>query len=111
ALNASKSSTFAPFTGTNSLKIGARGDDGTTPFNGLIDEARVTAAAVYTSNFTPSAHLSAVTGTKGLWKFDGQTANDSSGNGNHGTLLGGATFSTDVPAGSSPSYFSLSLNG
>jgi Concanavalin A-like lectin/glucanases superfamily/Ig-like domain from next to BRCA1 gene len=111
ALNASKASTFAPFTGTNSLKIGARGDDGTTPFNGLIDEARVTTAAVYTSNFTPSAHLAAVTGTKGLWKFDGQTASDSSGNGNHGTLLGGAGFSTDVPAGSSPSYFSLSLNG
>jgi hypothetical protein len=43
----SKSSTFAPGTGTNSVKIGARGDDGNATFNGLIDEVRITANAVY----------------------------------------------------------------
>ena len=68
-------------------------------FNGLIDEVRISNAAVYTANFTPSMHLTASSSTKGLWKFDGQTANDSSGNGNNGTLNGGATYSIDVPSG------------
>ena len=36
--------------------------------------------------------------SRALWKFDGQTTNDSSGNGNHGTLQNGATYSTDVPS-------------
>src|SRR6185437_1012863 len=35
---------------------------------------------------------------RGLWKFDGQTANDFSGTGNNGTLQNGATYSTDVPS-------------
>ena len=68
-------------------------------FNGLIDEVRISNAAVYTANFTPQMHLTASSSTKGLWKFDGQTANDSSGNGNNGTLNGGATYSIDVPSG------------
>src|SRR5262249_40874695 len=72
-------------------------------FNSLIDEVRLSSGAVYTGNFTPSAHLTTSAGSatvKGLWKFDGQTANDSSTNGNNGTLQGGATYSTDVPVGS-----------
>jgi hypothetical protein len=96
-LNTLKASTFAPVTGTNSLKVGGRGDDAAATFSGLIDEARVTAAAVYSTNFTPQSHLSSVTGTKGLWKFDDQTANDTSGNSNNGALLNGATFSSDTP--------------
>jgi hypothetical protein len=64
-------------------------------FNGLIDEVRVSAAALYTSNFT--AGLGPGSNVRGLWKFDGQTTNDFSGNGNYGTLQGGATYSTDVP--------------
>ena len=54
--------------------------------------------ALYTSNFTPATNLLATGSTKGLWKFDGQTVNDASGNGNHGTLVSGA-YSTDVPGG------------
>ena len=68
------------------------------PFNGLVDEVRVSSGAVYSVNFTPQGCLSAGAQTKGLWKFDGQTTNDSSGNGNTGSLQGGATYSTDVPA-------------
>jgi hypothetical protein len=34
---------------------------------------------------------------RGLWKFDGLTADDFSGNANDGTLQNGATYSTDVP--------------
>jgi len=97
ALAGSKASTFTPVSGTMSLKIGARGYDGTFRFNGLIDEVRVTSGAVYNADFTPSANLPAVSGTAGLWKFDSQTALDSSGNGNNGSLIGGPSFSSDVP--------------
>ena len=74
-------------------------------FNGLIDEVRVSSGAVYSSNFTPSAHLSATASTRALWKFDGSTTNDSSTNGNNATLHDAAAYSTDVPTGpnSSPS--------
>jgi len=68
-------------------------------FGGLIDEVRVSNSAVYTSNFTPQTHLTASSSTKGLWKFDGQSTADSSGNGNDGTLQSGATYSDDVPSG------------
>jgi YD repeat-containing protein len=96
----SKSSTHAPVSGTSDLMIGISGGQAYVfPFNGLIDEARVSTGAIYTSNFTPSAHLTAGTSTKGLWKFDGQTTNDSSTYANNGTLNGGATYSTDVPSG------------
>jgi RHS repeat-associated protein len=91
------STTNGPASGTSSLKIGRASYAGTN-FGGLIDEARVSNSAVYTSNFTPSTHLTASSSTKGLWKFDGQSVADSSGNGNDGTLQG-ATYSTDVPSG------------
>ena len=91
--------------GTGNLKIGARAVSDTYFFNGQIDEARVTAAAVYTSNFLPQNHLGLATGTKGLWRFDGQRLSDSSGNNNNGSMVGGLSFSTIVPTNS------LSLNG
>src|SRR6266446_729396 len=49
-------------------------------FSGLMDEVRVSAGVIYSSNFTPAAHLTAGAQTRGLWKFDGQTANDFSTN-------------------------------
>ena len=77
--------------------MGARGDDASFRFGGLIDEARVTAAALYAANLAPPARLQAVAGTRGLWRFDGQSGQDWSGNGNHAALVGAAAFSTDVP--------------
>src|SRR5260370_12967114 len=74
-------------------------------FNGLIDEVRVSNVALYTWNFSPSAHLTASDSTMGLWKFDLQTTNDASGNGNNGTLIGGATYSTHVPPHGSVNNF------
>ena len=99
-LDKSLSSTFAPTAGTDVLSIGAS-SDGSDRMNGLVDEVRVTAAAVYTTNFTPPPQLGNVTNTRGLWKFDDQTANDSSGNLNNGTFVGTPVFSTDVPGGGS----------
>src|SRR4029453_4425664 len=72
------------------------------------------------ANFTPENHLIGAASTRGLWKFDGQNADDTSGNSNNGTLIGGAAFSSDVPSGGppptptptpTPGNFSLSLNG
>src|SRR5882672_8941333 len=85
---------------TTSLMIG-RGHSPyqTQWYNGLIDEVRVSNTVLYTSAFTPASSLTAGSSTKGLWKFDGQTPTDSSGNGNSGTLNGGATYSTDTPGG------------
>lgn len=65
-LDGSKASTFAPATGTAPVRIGAKGDDLTAPFNGLDDEARVSAAALYGVNFTPARRLSAVANTRSV---------------------------------------------
>jgi concanavalin A-like lectin/glucanase superfamily protein len=97
-LDASKSSTFAPVTGITDVRIGITGQNNTLfPFNGLIDEARISAAAVYTANFSPATSLTSSTNTRGLWKFDGQSPSDFSGNSNNGTLVNGASYSTTVP--------------
>src|SRR5215831_15103473 len=66
-------------------------------FNGLIDEVRLSPTVLYTGTFTAQKSLTASSSTNGLWKFNGQTTIDSSGNGNNGTLNGGASYSTDVP--------------
>jgi hypothetical protein len=88
----------APVSGTASLSIGRRSSTSQYYFNGLIDEVRVSAAALYDSDFTPDESPRVVCGTtKGLWKFDGQVYADNSGNGNTGTAQGAAAFSTDVP--------------
>lgn len=95
ALDGSKSSTFAPGTGTSDIFIG-RQAPGSGFFNGLIDEARVTADVVYTTNFIPKNRLTGLPGTKGLWRFDRQNVRDCADIHN-GSLVGGATFSTTVP--------------
>jgi hypothetical protein len=87
--------TFTNTTGTSNLKIGVSSDAGGF-FNGLIDEARVTARAVYTTNFTSQHKLTGVVDTKGLWRFDRQNARDCADI-NNGTTAGGAAFSTSVP--------------
>lgn len=57
--------------------------------------------------------------TIAYWRFEegsGLVAHDSSGNGNHGTLIGGAVFSSNVPWNpvpqtGAPNLYSLQLNG
>lgn len=65
----------------------------------LVDEVRVTRAAVYSSNFFPQTQkrLSSLPGTVGLWKFDYDSANDSSSYGHHATLDADSAFSLNVP--------------
>lgn len=94
-LDGSKSSLLIPAAGTTDLHIGARAGDATYKFNGLIDEARLTSAALYNGNFTPSTHFKSSTGTVGLWKFDNQNTNDSSPNANN--ALNSIEFLPEVP--------------
>src|SRR5262249_25422998 len=94
-LDGSLSTTNGPASGTSALNIG-KSTYTSYYFGGLIDDVRISAAALYSGNFTPG--LGPGSNVRGLWRFDGQTATDSSGNGNHGTLQGGATYSTSVPS-------------
>ncbi len=81
-----------PKAGNTPLKIGERGNGG-TPFNGLIDDARVwnvarTAAQILggMSQCVPGNSA----GLAGNWRFDeaaGATANDATPNANHGALV------------------------
>jgi hypothetical protein len=97
-LCASKNSTLAPGGVTTPLAIGSSFDGSWGWTNGLVDEVRVSASALYTSSFTPKRHLLSAATTRGLWKFDGQTLQDASGNGNNGIFsTDGANFSTSVP--------------
>jgi hypothetical protein len=96
ALNGSVAGVQLPTAGNGAFNIGRRGNN-TYRVNGRVDELRVSNAALYTSNFTPATSLTSSTSTKGLWKFNNQTATDDSGNGNHATAQGGAVYSTDVP--------------
>ncbi|HKR13834.1 MAG TPA: LamG-like jellyroll fold domain-containing protein [Pyrinomonadaceae bacterium] len=98
-LDGTKASTFAPFTGTTDLLIGAKSPDASGKFQGLIDEVRLTAGALYATNFVPSTRLTATGNTKGLWRFEslaGSTVADASCNANDGSVVGGAGLSSDV---------------
>lgn len=104
-LDAAAATSLQPAAGTANLKIGARGDDSAITFDGWIDEVRLSTAVVYAANFTPQPHLAATGGvTLGLWKFDGFTLADSSGNGNNGDAVNGGAYSPGYPE-----YFSLKL--
>ncbi len=105
-LNGVKTTAITPAQGTANLmigKVGVNGDNGDPYyFNGLIDDVRVTSGVQYAANFTTSSVLAtgsalnnASDGPRGVWLFDNQTASDFSANGNHGTLKGGAGFSSE----------------
>ncbi len=94
-----------PAINSNALTIGGLTTSLYT-FNGLIDEVRITAAALYTDTFTPQAHLTIVTGTKALWKFDDMNLYDSSQYGNHGAGQGAVNWDARVPV-MSPSITSI----
>jgi hypothetical protein len=95
SLKASGTATFPLTNQTVDLRIGAESDNSSF-MNGLIDEVRVTAAPVYSSDFTAQHRLVGIVATKGLWRFDSQNVKDCADI-HTGTLVGGATFSTDVP--------------
>jgi hypothetical protein len=98
-LDGVKAATFAPVTGTTDLLIGAKSPDASGKLHGLIDEVRLTAGALYATNFVPSIRLTATGNTKGLWRFESiqsTTVADASCNANDGTVVGGAGLSGEV---------------
>jgi len=90
------------------LTLGRAGDYADGYFSGLIDEVRISNAAIYTTTFIPPVMpLNSTTRTLALWHLDegvGQVILDSSGHGRHGTLAfasgpdtAGPIWSIDTP--------------
>lgn len=97
-LDNSGTASEGPASSSGVLRIGAA-PDGSEPFQGWIDEVRIAGKNLYTTATIPrEPRLSAVNGTRGLWRFDRHFASDTSGNGNHGSFFLGAGVSTEVPA-------------
>jgi len=70
---------------------GKNTDDIETPFDGTIDEVRISKVARYTSNFTPKPRFTPDADTIALYHFDegsGDTAFDSSDNKHHAKIVG-----------------------
>ena len=100
--------TKSPTDSNGIMTLGRAGDYVGGYFGGLIDEVRISNAAIYTSAFSPpTVPLISTMRTVALWHLDegaGQIASDSSGNGRHGTLdfasgldTAGPDWSIDTP--------------
>jgi len=82
------------------------------PFDGLIDEVRISKVARYDQKFTPAPRFEADADTLSLYHFDegaGEELKDSSGNNNHGKIVGakwvrvdGSPITSTSPLGSAP---------
>ncbi|HEY2953268.1 MAG TPA: LamG-like jellyroll fold domain-containing protein, partial [Verrucomicrobiae bacterium] len=87
-----------PRAGNTLARIGARGDDAGTPFNGQIDEVRVWNVARSAAQINANRNTCIpgnAGGLAGYWRLDngaGAIATDSSPNGNNGTLINGPTW-------------------
>ncbi len=95
-----------PRTRVADLYIGITNDPANVQyFTGLIDEMRITAAAVYGGSFVPNPHPALLASTVALWHFDDgpgfKYALDSSSFGNVAYFKGAPlpTFSTETPGG------------
>lgn len=87
-----------PQSNNDDLRIGIDWDFG-CPFDGVIDEIRISSVARYSENFVPPAVHGVDASTKALYHFDeyqGSVVHDVSGNGNHG-ISHGATWTLEHP--------------
>jgi len=101
ALDNSAPDTRSPTNGTNSLKIGARGDDAQTVLQGLIAEPRIYGRALSDAEIQTlwSGGDPSATNLVSLWPLtegSGTSVRDSVG-ANPGTAQGTASWSTNVP--------------
>lgn len=83
------------------LRLGCDGD-GKKSFEGRIDQVRISKVARYRNNFAPLTSVASDERTLALFNFDerkGDVVNDSSGNGNHGTIVGAKWASPMIDAG------------
>ncbi len=80
-------------------------------FNGTIDEVRASNSVRYSSNFTPrQAPFNVDANTVGLWHLD-NNANDSSVNGNNGSLTGSPYYIEGKVTGTSGEIWFKTLSG
>ena len=127
ALDGTVATTRAPQPGNTSLRIGERGNNGTS-FKGVIDEVRLWKVARSAADLQASMNQSLTgneAGLAGYWRFDegtGLTTRDSSTNGNSGALVNGPVWvvstapilsrlSVATTAASAVTGASASLNG
>ena len=76
--------------------------------SGATESARIAKSI----NFASSIQRIMATSLAGEWNFDGQNANDSSGNGNNGTINGGAVTTTTTPYGNGAAgQYAMSFDG
>ncbi|MDQ3801581.1 MAG: hypothetical protein M3384_19335, partial [Acidobacteriota bacterium] len=86
-----------PALNTANLTIGLSNDEKGQKqfFNGLLDEVRISNIIRYTGDFKPESKLDGggILGlTAGCWRFTNQSFNDSTGNNNHGAMVGNVSF-------------------
>ena len=121
-----------PKPGATPLRLGARGNDLASPFNGILDEVRVWNAARSAADLQAAAYgrlLGTEPGLAAYWRLDdglGLTAADATANANTGTLTNGpiwvpstaplglpgiaTTFATDVTSASATLGGAILLN-
>ncbi|MFA5249048.1 MAG: LamG-like jellyroll fold domain-containing protein [Candidatus Paceibacterota bacterium] len=76
--------------------------------SGATERARIAKSI----NFASSIQRIMATSLAGEWNFDSQNANDSSGNGNNGTVNGGAVTTTTTPYGNGiAGQYAMSFDG
>ncbi|MFA5249010.1 MAG: LamG-like jellyroll fold domain-containing protein [Candidatus Paceibacterota bacterium] len=76
--------------------------------SGAADRARIAKGITFASSIQRSMALN----MPANWNFDGQNANDSSGNNNNGTVVGALAYSTEAPFGSGiAGNYSADFNG
>ncbi|MBA4017762.1 MAG: hypothetical protein C0483_11360 [Pirellula sp.] len=88
--------------------------NGWFPFDGLIDEVRISKVARYDQDYTPQARLEADEDTLALYHFDegtGDVLHDSSGKGHNGTIVGTKWVSADGSPARPPSLSALQFDG
>ena len=98
ALSATYQSAASVVTTPDSLFLGSALGTGHF-FEGVLDEVRISSTARYTEEFIPLHQLGEDEETQALWRFNegqGDTAYDSSGNNNHGTVHG-ASWTDESP--------------
>jgi cysteine-rich repeat protein len=94
--NAGTVTLASPASATGAMRLGGDSDASTSsPFEGRIDEVRISNVVRYTTTFTPTNVLSADPYTIGLWRFEegaGMTGADASGSAGDAILRVGATW-------------------
>jgi hypothetical protein len=97
-----KSYIGSPWQQTPACVLGAR--VARTPFQGTIDEFRISRTARYAKDFLPPPIFDADSDTVLLYHFNegqGETLTDSSGNGHHGQIVGATWVSLNEPSAAS----------